>query len=1144
MGCHGCGSHLFQKKLFKIILHYEIYITFATEFKNIINNMKRLLILLAIIAITIAGKSQITTSSISGRVTDEARSALQGTTVVATYTPTGSKYSTVVDANGIYRLQNVRPGGPYTIEFRMVGFQPVTHNNINVALGETCLINISMKEDAINLSEIVISADAIHGDNGGITTEVSKKEIETLPTVNRNLNDVLALTPQASTTSLGLAIGGGNYRQSYVTVDGATFHNSYGIGTNIPAGGTPISLDALETMTISVAPYDVRQSGFTGGIVNAVTKSGSNDLHFSIYDYFTNDGLTGTKYGRKNENGLYPDNLKIAKSLENTIGFSIGGPIVKNKLFYFLNVEYQSDIERGHDRLARASEDDPYGSGTQYNRPTVERMDEISDYLKETYGYDPGSYQNLSFKTPDYKVLARLDWNINSTNHLNVRFTTARHQQFSTPSNSITPLSSSLYNKNYYGRGSIYSLYFESSCYYQQQNFTSAAAELNSAFLDGRLNNTLRFVYSKQYEPRRLTRDVFPTVDILETLEDGTKAVYTSFGPDPFTYGTGSTVHNFIATDELSYSIGIHNITAGLQFEFDKTKNGYMPAGAGYYVYNSWDDFVNNATPAAFTITFGNNEEHSQVFPSFNYLQYSVYAQDEMTFNDRFKLTAGLRLEIPTYPSIADQNTNMEFINGWDKHFTDADGNDSIVHQAIADGDNSLAGLSTADMPKARVNVSPRLGFKWDILGNDKLVLNGSTGLYTGRLPLVWIVQTVCNSNVAQNQYIAYNQPISFYDNVSDIVANNQDVLTTGDLPAPMYPLIIDKDLKMQQTWKSALSLEATLPYDIKASIEGFYGKDLTSIALTRLGIRQEGSIQLPCEPDERDLWVSEGIKNSVGGSINPYYLTNSENKGHYYSITARVAKSFKIGLRLSAAYSFAQGKNVIDGIGDNMMTAFTSNTFGVNGSNAHELGYSSYITPHHVLASAGWVWNEGKRNTETISLYYEGANLMYVGGYSYSRYSYTMTSNVSNDGGANSLIYIPTTDQLAIMPFSSIDNRNEFEDFIKGDKYLSKHRGQYAERGGVVAPFFSTFNMKYEHSVRLGDLSKNCGTLHFGIDIKNVANLIYRGWGNMQYLNSGDILKWDATNGEYTFVSPTLTRSYASTVSTWAATLNLRYSF
>jgi len=1106
--------------------------------------MKRAISLLVLLLMIIDLTAQITTSSISGRVTDESRNTIPGTTVVATYTPTGKQYSTVVDANGIYRLQNVRPGGPYTIEFRSVGYQSVTHNGVNVALGETRIININMKEDAINLSEVVIAAEAIHSGNTGITTEVTKEEIATLPTVSRNLNDVLALTPQASSTSLGLAIGGGNYRQSYVTVDGATFHNSYGIGTNIPAGGTPISLDAIEAMTISIAPYDVRQSGFTGGIVNAVTKSGSNDLHFSVYDYFTSDGLIGTKYGKKDENGIYPNNLKISKSLENTIGFTIGGPIVKNKLFYFINAEYQSDIDRGHDRLARSDENVPYGGSTQYNRPTVAMMDEISDYLQTTYGYNPGNYQNLSFKTPDFKILARLDWNINSTNHINVRFTTARNQIFSTPSNSITPLSSSLYNKNFYGRGSIYSLYFESSCYYQQRNFTTAAAEWNSSYLSGKLNNTLRFVYSLQYEPRRLTRDVFPTVDILEPLEDGTKAVYTSFGPDPFTYGTGSTVHNFIATDEISYTIGINNITAGLQFEFDKTKNGYMPAGAGYYVYNSWDDFVNGATPAAFAITFGNNEKYSQAFPSFNYLQYSLYAQDEITFNDRFKLTAGLRLELPTYPSLANTNTNLEFMNGWDKTFTDVNGNDSIVHIAIADGDNSLANLSTADMPKTRLNISPRIGFDWDILGNNKLTLRGSTGLYTGRLPLVWIVQTVCNSNVAQNQYFSYSEDIDFYSSVEEIVAHNTDKLTIGDLPAPMYPLIMDKELKMQQSWKSSLSLDATLPCDIKASVEGIYSKDITSIALTRLGIKQDEPIQLPGEPDKRAYWVSENIKNSVGGTINPYYLTNSATNGYYFSVTARLAKSFDFGLRLSAAYTYAQGKNVIDGIGDNMMTAFTSNTFGVNGTNSHELGYSSYISPHHVLASAGWVWNEGKRNTETISLYYEGANLFYLGSYSYSRYSYTMTSNVNNDGGANSLIYIPTTDELAAMPFSSDENRANFETFIKGDKYLNKHRGEYAERGGAIAPFFNTLNFKYEHSVKLGNLDKNCGAIHFGIDIRNVANLIYRGWGNMQHQNSGDIIKWDANKGEYTFIEPTLTKHYANTVSTWAATLNLRYSF
>ena len=1107
--------------------------------------MKKLLTFFLAMIASISLMAQVTSSSISGKITDNNKSALAGATVVATHVPSGAQYYSVADANGTYRLLNIRPGGPYRLEFRMVGFQTTIENNISATLGETKILNVRLSEEAIGLNEVVVSAEAISNgmdsDRAGATTAVNSEQIATLPTITRSLNDVLALTPQAANTSNGLAIGGGNYRQSYVTVDGAAFNNAFGIGGNLPAGGSPISLDALEAMTINITPFDVRHSGFTGGAINAVTKSGTNQWHVSVYDYFTNDGLIGTKYGKKDEFGNFPENLKLNKSLDNTAGISVGGPIVKDKLFFFMNFEYQSDVDPGQSSFARETEEDEYGGGTQYNRPTVEKMEEIKNYLQTTYGYNPGRYQNYSASTPDYKLLARLDWNAGANDKINVRYSLVKNKYSTAPSSSINPLSSSVYNRNTYGRTSEYALYFESSRYFQEQNFSSVAAEWNHSFLSGRANNMLRATYSRQFEPRSFVGDLFPTVDILEPLEDGTPAVYTSFGPDPFTYGNLREVNTAVITDELSLLTGVHNFTFGLQYEFDNTKNGFMQGGAGYYVYNSWQDFVDNANPRAFAITYGNNSNHTQVYPSFNYMQGSAYLQDELTLSENFRLTAGLRIEVPWYPSIAD-NTNKEFLNGWDEILYDTLGNQiGTNHHAIADGEgNTMYGMSTSDMPKARVNFSPRLGFNWDIAGDRKYILRGGTGLYTGRLPFVWIVSAVGNSNCLQNQYINSNEEtqISFYSNPNDIINNNSDLLMTGDLPAPQSTTIMDKNLRMPQTWKSSMAFDATLPGNIKATVEGIYNKDITSVAVTKLGIvRAEEDIQLPGEPDKRWNWVSEGITNSLGRAITPYYITNTPNNGYYYSVTGQLSKRFDFGLDLMAAYTYAEGKNVTDGIGDQVTSAYNTNAFGINGSNSHELGYSSYVTPNRLLFNLGWTWAVGQRTLETVGIYYEGFNHCYVGGYSYTRYSYTMTSNVNGDGGSNSLIYIPTENNLSEMPFVSEENKDAFNKFISADKYLSAHRGQYAERGAVVAPWRHTFNAKYERTYKF----KNGMSYSIGVDVKNIANLFWRGWGNMQRLSSSDILKWNGE--EYTFTDPTW-NTYASTYSTWSAALNLRFNF
>ena len=1109
--------------------------------------MKKLLTFFVALIASISLMAQVTTSSISGKITDNSKAALPGATVVATHTPSGSQYYAVADANGAYRLLNIRPGGPYTIEFRMVGFQSVKQENITATLGETKILNVRLSESSVGLGEVAIVADAISNgmdsDRAGATTAISSEQIELLPTTTRSMNDLLSLTPQAVATSNGLAIGGGNYRQSYVTVDGAAFNNAFGIGGNLPAGGSPISLDAIETMTINVTPYDVRHSGFTGGAINAVTKSGTNTTHVSVYDYFTNDGLIGTKFGKKDEFGNYPDRLTLSKSLDNTVGVSVGGPIVKDKFFYFVNFEYQSDIDPGQTHFARESKDDEWGGSTQYSRPTVERMDEIKNYLMDTYGYNPGRYQNYSASTPDYKLLARLDWNINDNNKFNIRYSLVKNKYSSAPSNSVNPIVPNPYNRNSYGRTSDCALYFESNRYFQEQNFSSVAAEWNHSFLSGRGNNMLRTTYSSQNEPRSFVGDLFPTVDILENLDtdgDGvaeTKAVYTSFGPDPFTYGNLRDVKTVVVTDEVSYLTGINNFTFGAQYEWDRTKNGYMQGGAGYYVYSSWDDFVNNANPAAFAITYGNNPNHDQVFPSFDYMQGSLYAQDELTLSERFKLSLGLRVELPYYPSIAGYNTNNEFLNGWD----DEEGN----HHSIADGEgNTMYGLSTADMPKARVNFSPRLGFNWDLTGERKYIIRGGSGLYTGRLPFVWIVSTVGNSNCLQNQYInPYEETqISFYTSPSEIINNNSDLLLTGDLPAPQSTTIMDKNLRMPQTWKSSLAIDAELPGGIKASVEGIYNYDLTTVAVTKLGIVRDDDIQLPGEPDKRWHWVSEGITNSLGKAVTPYYITNVDNNGYYYSVTGMLGKDFKCGLFINASYTYAQGKNVTDGIGDQVTSAYSTNAFGVNGSNSHELGYSSYVSPNRVLVNAGWTWNTGKHTVESIGLYYEGINHCYIGNYSYTRYSYTMTSNINGDGGSNSLVYIPTETELEAMPFANDENKMAFNEFIKADKYLSAHRGQYAERGAVVAPWRHIFNFKYERTYKF-----TAGpSISFGIDVKNIANLFYRGWGNMQRLTSSDILKvnGNSTDGyTYQFTNPEW-NTYASTLSTWSAALNLRLNF
>ena len=1088
--------------------------------------MKKLFLLMLTIFAYCAVNAQVTTSGMNGTVVDQNGQPLVGATVVAVHTPSGTQYGAVTDKNGNYNLQGLRTGGPYSVTFSFVGYQSVEFPGLMLSLGQTLKRDAFLK-DSQELEAVVIKADgrnsSMNVNRAGAITSISNEQIELMPTVNRSMNDIMKLTPQASSTTSGLAIGGGNYRQSYVTVDGAAFNNMFGIGGNLPAGGSPISLDALEQVSVSVTPFDVRQSGFTGGAINAVTKSGTNDLKVSAYLYSKSDQLQGDKYdGGK---------LSLSEMRDNTLGFSIGAPIIKNKLFVFANFEREWNTTPGTSRLARTNESQAYGGNSQYNRPTASRLDEMSQFLIDTYGYNPGAYQDYSVKTPGYKLMARVDWNISRNHALNVRFSRTQNKYSSAPSSSISPFEASkVYDKDTYGRTSNYAMYFENSRYYQEQNFTSVAAELNSRFLDSRLTNTLRYTYSYQYEPRSYDGGIFPTVDILDPA-DGKSALYASFGLDPFTEGNLREVSTHIVTDEVGYTIGKNRLVAGLQFEHNLTTNGYQQGGAGYYVYESWDDFKNNKAPLAFRIAHGNNDALAQAYPQFTYMQYSIYLQDEINFSERFKATVGLRFEVPVYPSISD-NENKDFT------------------QAFAD----YGGYKTSDMPKARLSVAPRVGFNWDMTGERKYILRGGTGVFNGRLPFVWLVSVAGNSNCIQNGLTLYRDDQntkmpSFHTNVSDML---EDVYGGAyqkqDLAANTAPTILDKKLKMPSTWKSSLALDLKLPGDVNLNIEGIYNKDFNSVTVTKLGmVEKEGGIQLPGEPEARVYWNSQNIKNKEGKTINPYLIQNTDDvNGYYASISAQVSKTWGFGLSLMAAYTYSTSKNVIDGIGDQVTSAFSTNTFNKNGSNVPELGYSSYVSPHRILLNVGYRL-ANKNGASNFGLYYEASQLGYIGSYSYSRYSYTMyvqsgnyQNAVTNDRGAVNLLYIPTRSELDQMPFTSDENKEAFWNFIQKDSYLSDHVGEYSKRGGAVMPWYHTLNFRFSQDFYVNVKGKR-NTISLGLDVTNLANMLNRDWGNIKRMNTSSILAWDGTN--YTFTAPKWSK-YASTVSTWSAMFSIRYTF
>ena len=521
--------------------------------------VKRMRSFFAVVMLVIAAtvNAQVTTSSMSGKVVDQSNEAIIGATIQAIHEPSGTHYGAITNVDGRYSIQGMRAGGPYKVEVSYVGYQSVVYKSINLQLGENYVLDANLKESTELLDEVVITASKssnMKSDRAGAVTNVDAARMSEVPTVSRSMNDIMRLTPQGANIGSGFSVGGGNYRQSYVTVDGAAFNNAFGIGSNLPAGGSPISLDALEQISVSTTPFDVRQSGFTGGAINAVTKSGTNEFKGTAYMYTSNTHLTGNKV----------EDYELTRNRDHstTYGASLGGAIIKNKLFFFVNGEYQDNVQAGPSGIARSGANDEWSTNGIVHRPfentttvggrTFVGMNNISQYLSEKYNYNPGRYQGYSLETPSYKIMGRLDWNINNNNKINFRFTHTHSKYSSNPSSSTTPFKDSIIypggvdgsaGKSSSGRTANAGMYFESSRYMQEQNFTSIASEWNSKW--GAINNALRFTYSYQNEPRTYEGGTFPTVDILDQ-----GSLYASFGPDPFTEGNLRQVKTFVITDE------------------------------------------------------------------------------------------------------------------------------------------------------------------------------------------------------------------------------------------------------------------------------------------------------------------------------------------------------------------------------------------------------------------------------------------------------------------------------------------------------------------------------------------------------------------------------------------------------------------
>lgn len=1052
--------------------------------------LKRILFLLALAFVASPLLfAQITTSSISGTVKNASNEPLVGATIAATHLPSGTKYVTISRGGGQFTISNMRVGGPYLIEVTFVGFDVDKYEDVYLKLAESFLLNSELIKTTTTLENVVVTTGRrnliLNPNRTGAVTNIGRRAIEQLPSIGRSINDFTRATPQSN----GSSVAGGNFRQNNFTIDGADFNNSFGIGTNLPANGTPVSIDAIEEISVNITPFDVRQSGFIGSAINAVTRAGTNKFAGSVYEYFHTEKNRGDKV----------DKVTFIRPKEHfkQSGVRFSGPIIKNKLFFFLNYETEKQPKTVQTRFA-ATPSAAFGSSPQIARPTSSELDAIRQYLATTYDYETGPYDNYSTEITRKKILGRLDWNISSKQRFNMRYSQVEGGDPNPPSTSTTGTGNSF--PSGFGRTDNNALWFKNSNYFQGANFYSFAAELNSTL--GKFANTLRGTYTYQNDSRSSDSQTFPFVDILKAdSPTSTPTPFTSFGYESFTWGNLRKVKMYSFVDNLSWRTNKHNWTVGAQADFSTTINGFQRFGTSYYRFNSWADFIGGVKPTDFAITYSLSPNFAQAFPSFKFAQYSAYAQDEIALNKNFRLTLGIRVDQPAYPDVPEIKTHP-----------------LVAALTFANGEK----LNTGVLPSKRLMWSPRLGFNWDLYGDRSLQIRGGTGIFTGKVPFVWIVSQSGDVGLLQITQ-SFNSPST----VPGPFNPNPAAYLPATPPAagtviPTAISVLNPNFKNPQTWKSSIAMDTKLPGGLIATIEAIYNKDVNTAVFKNANLVAPSALNVASYPDSRMIYpsVASGTnylqfinRLTSAGQVSPTGTTglnaivmSNGSKGYYFSLTARVEKQFGKGLFASVAYTKSMADNLFDGGGDQPLSAWQS-TGTVNGSNTPVLGYAGFVVPDRVIASLAYRKEYIKHLATTFSLLYQGS-IDY-------RFSYFYGADFNRDGfNGNDLIYIPknpseitfVSNTINGVVYSAQAQSDLFFAYVAQDKYLSKHMGQYAERNGAQAPWRNQVDVKLMQDLFV-NVGKNRNTVQFSIDIFNFGNLLNKSWGKVKTVNARSIL-------------------------------------
>lgn len=1020
--------------------------------------------------------SQATTSKIQGIISDETSAGLFGASVLAKHMPTGTVSGTVTSENGRYSLQNLRIGGPYTITVSYVGYKTAEYTDVYLDLGKTFDLNVKLVAESQQLAEVVISSGknaTFNNSRTGGQTSVGRKEITRLPTISRSASDFTRLEPSAT----GGSFGGRNDQFNNFTLNGSIFNNPFGLDAATPGGQTdaqPISLDAIDQISVSTAPYDVTLSGFTGASINAVTKSGSNDVSGTVYGFFRNQDLTGSK--------IKGEKIFVPQLEQKQYGFSLGAPIVKDKLFVFVNYEQDNRSDLGQDWLPNT------GSGAlTESRVLLSDLQHVQSQLR-SIGYEPGDFQGFLHNSDSKKGIVKLDWNINDKNRLALIYNFLDASKDKT----AHPTAIGFRGPN------AQILQFQNSGYQINNKLNSFLAELNSNLADN-VSNKLQVGYTHFNDFRNPMSQPMPSFSI----QDGSGGNYIIAGHEPFSVHNKLDQKVFQLTDNLNISKGDHNYTIGFsyeKFQFDNSFNlgaydfadgrGYVGTFFGNFAnMAAFDTAISNGLLASALANAKNVDDTKNAANSWNLAetnvgQFAVYLQDEWSVNANFKLSYGIRFDKPLFFDSAKKAQDVIDFPG---NFYDP----SVPYIDPATGQTVF--LNSTKMPSNKFLVSPRVGFNWDVKGDKTQQVRGGSGLFTGRFPFVWLGNQIANPNV-------------------------------------WYYQLVDPNFKFPQVWRTSLGYDHKLDNGFTYSADIAFTKDINGAQVQNWGLNKPtgtlGGV------DNRKVYKASDKGN------NAYVFTNSD-KGRALNFTFKGQKNFESGLYFSLAYNYLNSLDVNSIEAEITGDAFDFNPT-LNNSNDAQLAHSKYGDKHRIIGVASKTWQYGKDDKwgSTVSTFFEYAQ----GG----RFSYTYAGDINNDGSSlNDLIYVPTAAEVNAMVFSGVGQAAALENFIQQDRYLNGIRGHYAERYGALSPWRGKWDMKFIQELKVSsknDIQFSIDILNVGNLVNSNWGLVHQPNAvqpiGVSVNNAGIPTYTFNSNLKNTFVYD------ASLLSRWQMQFGLRYNF